>query len=133
MLGVDKETEARYQNRRAWEYDVLHQGFRYHLGAIPASIGLSQLALLDEFVCNRQDYCRGYNQRLDGIPEVITPDSDYKDFSVPTSSPITRTRAAAICRSSTGSRARSSPCPLWSYMDDAVLDHVAAGISEFFG
>jgi dTDP-4-amino-4,6-dideoxygalactose transaminase len=52
---------------------VLHQGFRYHLGAIPASIGLSQLALLDEFVCNRQDYCRGYNQRLDGIPEVITP------------------------------------------------------------
>jgi dTDP-4-amino-4,6-dideoxygalactose transaminase len=79
LLGVDRETEARYQNRRAWEYDVLRQGFRYHLGAIPASIGLAQLALLDEFVRNRQEYCRGYSQRLAGIPEVITPDSDYKD------------------------------------------------------
>src|SRR6266542_3600478 len=75
MLGVDKETEARYQNRRAWEYDVLHQGFRYHLGAIPASIGLAQLTLLDELVRNRPGYCRGYNHRLAGIPEVITPDS----------------------------------------------------------
>jgi dTDP-4-amino-4,6-dideoxygalactose transaminase len=79
MLGVDRETQARYQNRRAWEYDVLRPGFRYHLGTIPASIGLAQLALLDEFVSNRQSYCRGYNERLAGIPEVTVPDSDYKD------------------------------------------------------
>ena len=79
MLGVDRETQARYQNRRAWEYDVLRPGFRYHLGTIPASIGLAQLARLDEFVTNRQHYCRGYNERLAGIPEVTVPDSDYKD------------------------------------------------------
>jgi dTDP-4-amino-4,6-dideoxygalactose transaminase len=38
-----------------------------------------ELQTLHEFVRNRQDYCRGYNQRLAGIPEVIVPDSDYKD------------------------------------------------------
>jgi dTDP-4-amino-4,6-dideoxygalactose transaminase len=81
LLGVDRETAARYQNRRAWEYDVVRQGFRYHLGAIPAAIGLSQLAMLDEFVRNRQEYCRHYNQRLGEIPEVTVPDCDYKDVA----------------------------------------------------
>ena len=164
MLGVDKETEARYQNRRAWEYDVLRQGFRYHLGAIPASIGLSQLALLDEFVRNRQEYCRGYNQRLAGIPEVITPDSDYKDVGpfiyyvrvpaearqdlieflkargIPTgihflgAHEFTWYRDARRGDLSVTDRVTREELtlPLWSYMDDAVLDRVAAGIAEFF-
>jgi dTDP-4-amino-4,6-dideoxygalactose transaminase len=164
MLGVDKETEARYQNRRAWEYDVLRQGFRYHLGAIPASIGLSQLALLDEFVRNRQEYCRGYNQRLAGIPEVITPDSDYKDVGpfiyyirvpgevrqelieflkargIPTgihflgAHEFTYYKDARRGDLSVTDRVTREELtlPLWSYMDDAVLDRVAAGIAEFF-
>jgi dTDP-4-amino-4,6-dideoxygalactose transaminase len=165
MLGVDKETEARYQNRRAWEYDVLRQGFRYHLGAIPASIGLSQLALLDEFVRNRQDYCRGYNQRLAGIPEVITPDSDYKDVGpfiyyirvpgevrqelieflkargIPTgihflgAHEFTYYKDARRGDLSVTDRVTREELtlPLWSYMDDAVLDRVASGIAAFFG
>jgi dTDP-4-amino-4,6-dideoxygalactose transaminase len=164
MLGVDKETEARYQNRRAWEYDVLRQGFRYHLGAIPASIGLSQLALLDEFVRNRQEYCRGYNQRLAGIPEVITPESDYKDVGpfiyyirvpaevrqdlieflkargIPTgihflgAHEFTYYRDARRGDLSVTDRVTREELtlPLWSYMDDAVLDRVAGGIAEFF-
>ena len=50
LLGIDRETEARYKNKQAWEYDVLRQGFHSHFAAIPASIGLEQLALLDDFV-----------------------------------------------------------------------------------
>jgi len=165
LLGVDRETEARYQNRRAWEYDVLGQGFRYHLGTIPASIGLAQLALLDEFVRNRQEYCRGYNQRLAGIPEVITPDSDYKDIGpfiyfirvpaevrqdlieflkergVPTGIHFLGAHEFTFYRGArrgdlpvTDRGTREEPTlPLWSYMDDAVLDRVAAAIREFFG
>ncbi len=164
MLGVDKETEARYQNRCAWEYDVLHQGFRYHLGAIPASIGLAQLALLDEFVRNRQEYCRGYNQRLAEIPEVITPDSDYKDIGpfiyyirVPASArqdliELLKQRGVPTGIHFLGAHeftyykdARRGDLsvtdrvvreeltlPLWSSMDESVLDHVADGIREFF-
>ncbi len=164
MLGVDKETEARYQNRRAWEYDVLHQGFRYHLGAIPASIGLAQLTLLDEFVRNRQDYCRGYNQRLAGIPEVITPDSDYKDVGpfiyyirvpaasrqelieflkqrgIPTGIHFLGAHEFTYYQdarrgdlSVTGRVVREElTLPLWSYMDESVLDRIANAIAEFF-
>ncbi|MDF2739750.1 MAG: hypothetical protein K0S88_1117 [Actinomycetia bacterium] len=164
MLGVDRETEARYRNKRAWEYDVLRQGFRYHLGAIPSSIGLAQLSLLDEFVRNRQRYCRGYNQRLAGIPEVITPDSDYADIGpfiyfirvpgevrqelieflktrgVPTgihflgAHDFTWYRDARRGDLSVTDRVvrEELTLPLWSYMDDEVLDRVAGAIREFF-
>src|SRR6266511_1959316 len=121
MLGVDKETEARYQNRRAWEYDVLHQGFRYHLGAIPASIGLAQLTLLDEFVRNRQDYCRGYNQRLAGIHFLGAHEFTYYQDA----------RRGDL--SVTGRVVREElTLPLWSYMDESVLDRIANAIAEFF-
>jgi len=164
LLGVDRETEARYQNRRAWEYDVLRQGFRYHLGAIPAAIGLAQLALLDEFVRNRQEYCRGYNQRLARISEVITPDSDYKDIGpfiyfirvpaevrqdlidflkkqgVPTGIHFLGAHDFTFYKNArrgdlsvTDRVAREElTLPLWSHMDDAVLDRVASGITKFF-
>ena len=39
FLGIDRETLARYQNSRAWEYDVVSQGFRYHLTNINAAVG----------------------------------------------------------------------------------------------
>ena len=164
LLGVDRETEARYRNKRAWEYDVLRQGFRYHLGAIPASIGLAQLSLLDEFVRNRQHYCRGYNERLAGIPEVTTPDSDYKDVGpfiyfirvpaearqelieflkergVPTGIHFLGAHEFSFYRdarrgdlSVTDRVVREElTLPLWSYMDDAVLDRVAGAVREFF-
>jgi dTDP-4-amino-4,6-dideoxygalactose transaminase len=164
MLGVDRETEARYKNKRAWEYDVLRQGFRYHLGAIPSSIGLAQLSLLEEFVRNRQRYCRGYNQRLAGIPEVTTPASDYTDIGpfiyfirvpdevrqelieflktrgVPTgihflgAHDFTFYRDARRGDLSVTDRVvrEELTLPLWSYMDDEVLDRVAGAIREFF-
>jgi dTDP-4-amino-4,6-dideoxygalactose transaminase len=165
MLGVDRETEFRYRNQRAWQYDVVRQGFRYHLGAIPSAIGLAQLSLIGEFAANRQDYCRGYNRRLAGIPEVTLPPSDYQDvvpfiyfIRVPADA-----RSALIdflkqrgiptgihfqgahdftfyrdCRrgdlSVTDRVSREElTLPLWSYMDESVLDRVAEGVAAFFG
>jgi dTDP-4-amino-4,6-dideoxygalactose transaminase len=135
---VDRETEARYKNKRAWEYDVLRQGFRYHLGAIPSSIGLAQLSLLDEFVRNRQRYCRGYNERLAGIPEVVTPDSDYTDIGpfiyFLGAHDFTYYRDARRGDLSVTDRVvrEELTLPLWSYMGDEVLDRVAGAIREFF-
>ena len=60
-LGIDSDTDARYQNKRNWEFDVVRQGYRCHLGSLPASIGLAQLELVDEFITNRQEYCRFYD------------------------------------------------------------------------
>ena len=81
LIGVDSDTEERYKNSRTWEYDVVRQGYRYHLGSIPAAIGLSQLAMVETFIRNRQAYCRTYNRQLAEIPEVKTPDTDYEDLA----------------------------------------------------
>jgi dTDP-4-amino-4,6-dideoxygalactose transaminase len=57
FLGIDRETHARYQNSRAWQYDVVSQGFRYHLTNINAAVGLSQLARAEEFITGRRASC----------------------------------------------------------------------------
>ncbi len=81
LLGVTKDTAERYENRRTWEYDVRRQGFRYHLGSIPAAIGRSQLALADVFIRNRQSYCRAYNEAFADLDDVITPTTDFEGVS----------------------------------------------------
>lgn len=81
LLGIDKDTIERYKNKRAWEYDVVSQGFRYHLSNINASIGLSQLRRADEFISNRQSYCRLYNRLLGSVRGVIVPKTDFNSIS----------------------------------------------------
>jgi dTDP-4-amino-4,6-dideoxygalactose transaminase len=81
FLGIDRETLARYQNSRAWEYDVVSQGFRYHLTNINAAVGLSQLARVDEFIASRRQVCRLYNRLLAGVAGVRCPGTDFEDVS----------------------------------------------------
>ena len=54
LLGVNKEASERHKNKRAWDYDVVSDGYRYHLTTILASIGISQLKQIDEFIKSRQ-------------------------------------------------------------------------------
>ena len=81
FLGIDRETLARYQNSRAWEYDVVSQGFRYHLTNINAAVGVSQLARVDEFIAGRRASCRLYSARLAGLDGVRAPATDFEDVS----------------------------------------------------
>jgi dTDP-4-amino-4,6-dideoxygalactose transaminase len=81
LLGIDRDTTERYKNRRAWDYDVVREGFRYHLTNVLARVGLSQLARIDEFIENRQSYCRRYQERLEGVAGISTPRTDYEGVS----------------------------------------------------
>lgn len=81
LLGMTQNNEQLYKNSRAYKYDVYGQGFRYHLANLHASIGLSQLGKLPEFIANRRKYCLRYNELLRGCRGIITPQSDYKDVS----------------------------------------------------
>jgi dTDP-4-amino-4,6-dideoxygalactose transaminase len=76
-LGIDSDTEARYKNQRNWEFDVVRQGYRCHLGSVPAAIGLSQLRMIDEFIANREEYCRRYDRGLAGVPGVQLFETDW--------------------------------------------------------
>lgn len=81
LLGMTQSNAKLYSNSRSGKYDVYGQGFRYHLSNLHASIGLSQLKKLPEFIANRQKYCLLYNQELSRCSEIIVPHSDYKDVS----------------------------------------------------
>jgi dTDP-4-amino-4,6-dideoxygalactose transaminase len=80
-LGVDADTDARYRNSRNWEFDVVRQGYRCHLGSVPASIGLAQLAMVDEFIANRQEYCRHYDAAFADLDGLTLFETDWKDIA----------------------------------------------------
>ena len=81
LLGVNKDTTERYKNKRAWEYDVVSNGFRYHLTNIMASIGISQIKKIDEFITSRQKVCKQYNQAFSQFPKVVIPNTDFNNIS----------------------------------------------------
>jgi dTDP-4-amino-4,6-dideoxygalactose transaminase len=82
LLGMTQSNERLYSNNRAYQFDVYEQGFRYHLANLHASIGLSQLRRLPEFIANRRKYCLLYNDLLKNLPGIITPRSSFEDVSV---------------------------------------------------
>lgn len=77
MLGADLDLDARGKRERFWEYDVIRQGYRYHLGTVPATVGQSQLRMLDVFLDNRRAYCAEYDARFADIPEVAAVGVDW--------------------------------------------------------
>jgi dTDP-4-amino-4,6-dideoxygalactose transaminase len=81
LLGVDKDTTERYKNARAWEYDVVSEGFRYHLTNIMASVGLSQIKRVDEFISTRQEVCTRYSDAFSSISGLRVLRRDYSDVS----------------------------------------------------
>lgn len=82
LLGMTQSNERLYSNSRAYHFDVFGQGFRYHLANLHANIGLSQLRKLPEFIVNRRKYCRKYNRLLEGVPGLITPQTNFDDASM---------------------------------------------------
>lgn len=81
FLGVDKETTERYKNKRAWDYDVLCQGFRYHLTNIFASVGISQIKRVDEFIESRRKVCHAYSEAFRNINGLKVPQTDFSNVS----------------------------------------------------
>jgi len=81
LLGVDKDTTERYKNRRAWDYDVVGPGYRYHLTNIFASVGISQIKRADEFIDSRRAVCRSYNAAFGVIDGVKVPATDFSNVS----------------------------------------------------
>ena len=79
LLGIDKDTWHRYQNRRNWQYGVTGPGFRYHMPNFCAAIGLAQLPKLDGFVARRRTICRAYDERFVPLRLVRPLAVDYAE------------------------------------------------------
>lgn len=81
VLGASQPAEMAYGHQRAWHYDVVEEGFRYHLSNVHAAIGLAQLAKLDFIRDSRQAACRAYTARLRGLDGLTVPGGDVGELN----------------------------------------------------
>lgn len=79
ILGIDKDTWHRYQNKRSWFYEVVTPGFRYHMSNISAAVGLVQLKKIDQFIVARREIVRQYNTALSAMPGLRLLDHDLSE------------------------------------------------------
>ncbi|MBU2549816.1 MAG: DegT/DnrJ/EryC1/StrS family aminotransferase [Proteobacteria bacterium] len=88
LLGVQKDTEKRYQGLRSWEFDVTRQGWRYHMSNIMAAVGRVQLRRLKpEFAPKRRELATLYHERLAGTPHLTLLETDL-DEVIPHIQPV---------------------------------------------
>jgi len=72
LLGVQRDTEKRYQGARSWEFDVQHQGYRYHLSNLFAAVGRVQLERFEgEFKPRRIELAQKYRTALAGAGDLL--------------------------------------------------------------
>ena len=79
LLGVQKDTEKRYEGSRSWDPDVTHQGWRYHMSDIMAAIGRVQLANFEYHKLSRQRLAKYYSKKLKDVNEVSLIDLDFNE------------------------------------------------------
>lgn len=88
LLGVQRDTEKRYAGQRSWEFEVKHQGYRYHLSNVLAAIGRVQLQRFSrEFAPRRVALAGLYRQMLSGVPGLRLLQADLNEI-VPHIQPV---------------------------------------------
>jgi len=81
LLGIDRDTWSRYKNEHSWYYDVVTQGYRYHLSNVNAAIGLAQLKKIDNFINRRQEIVGVYDQAFADARELSILKKDIRQLS----------------------------------------------------
>jgi dTDP-4-amino-4,6-dideoxygalactose transaminase len=77
LLSVENDTESRFRGVRTWDFDVKHQGWRYHMSNIMAAIGSAQLAKFSRFKEKRQRLAKLYQKELEDFVGLL--DCDYNE------------------------------------------------------
>jgi dTDP-4-amino-4,6-dideoxygalactose transaminase len=64
LLGVVGDTKKRFEKKRSWDFDVIDQGWRYHMSDIMAAIGVEQLKKFSLFSKKRKLLAKFYDLNL---------------------------------------------------------------------
>ena len=89
LLGVQKDSEKRYAGKRSYDFDVVDQGYRYHMSNIFAAIGQVQLRRFEpEFAPRRRAIAQRYTELLKDNANVRLTPMDYATDIVPHIFPI---------------------------------------------
>lgn len=81
LVGMGQRASTMYQNKRAWTYNVSSLGFRYHMANMHASIGLSQMAKIDDIIESRRKHCRYYEEHLSGLEHCQIPSTAWDEVA----------------------------------------------------
>lgn len=78
ILGIDKDTWHRYRNERSWFYEVVEQGYRYHMSNINAAIGIEQMKKLDGFIKRKREITVRFDKEFSSVKglKVLTNDHE---------------------------------------------------------
>ena len=80
LLGVERDTEARFSAKRSWNFDVRHQGFRYHMSNLNAAIGARPACQGGYFSARRREVAARYRAALMGLNVVTVLDSNWDEI-----------------------------------------------------
>ena len=77
LLGIVKDSGNRFSGKRSWEFEVVTQGWRYHMSDLMAAIGIVQLNRFPVFAKKRQVLATYYDRLLKKILGLQTLPQDY--------------------------------------------------------
>jgi len=80
LLGVERDTEARFNRARTWDVSVTDQGWRYHMSDIMAAIGIAQFKKIDVFGSKRQEIANRYNSKIKSLVDIRPLISDFTNI-----------------------------------------------------
>lgn len=79
FLGISKDTWARYKNKRSWFYEVVTEGYRYHMSNINAAIGLVQFGRFEKFIDKKKKIIKEYDNFFRGIKGIALLNRNYTE------------------------------------------------------
>jgi dTDP-4-amino-4,6-dideoxygalactose transaminase len=76
LLGIQRDSEKRYIGKRSWDFNVVEQGWRYHMSNIMAAIGIVQLKRFESLSSKRQNLSKAYNIIFNANDRIIPIEID---------------------------------------------------------
>jgi dTDP-4-amino-4,6-dideoxygalactose transaminase len=73
LHGITHDAWKRYSSEGSWYYEVAFPGFKCNLSDIQSSLGLHQLARLEDMIRRRSELVARYNDGLSSLLEIERP------------------------------------------------------------
>jgi len=70
VLGISRDSWQRQKKAQSWYYEVVTEGYRYHMSNVNAAIGIAQLRKLEKFIERKKKIVARYNDAFKGIKGV---------------------------------------------------------------
>ncbi|MCX5811482.1 MAG: DegT/DnrJ/EryC1/StrS aminotransferase family protein [Proteobacteria bacterium] len=81
VLGISKDSWQRQEKTQSWFYEVVTQGYRYHMSNINAAIGIVQLRKIHKFIERKRFIIEKYDRAFKNINNIKTFKWDFSEMA----------------------------------------------------